>query len=91
VRGDAEVAARGCIVCGGMGYLGTPAEVHHLRAGVGMGQRGTRAIPLCPRHHRTGGYGVALHAGQREWESRYGSEVTLYLSDTASRVGSIGS
>jgi hypothetical protein len=35
------------------------------------------AIPLCPNHHQNGGYGVALHAGQREWEKRYGSEEAL--------------
>jgi hypothetical protein len=44
-----------------------------------MGQRASHfdAIGLCPTHHRTGGYGVAIHAGQKEWESRYGTELEL--------------
>jgi hypothetical protein len=28
-------------------------------------------------HHRLGGYGVAIHVGQREWERRYGTETEL--------------
>lgn len=32
-------------------------------------------IPLCNPHHTTGGYGVAIHAGQQAWEVRYGTEV----------------
>jgi hypothetical protein len=35
------------------------------------------AIPLCPNHHQNGGYGVALHAGQKEFEARYGTELEL--------------
>ena len=68
-----RVAALGCIICG------QPAEIHHLREGMGMGQRApdSRAIPLCPRHHRTGGHGVAYHAGRRAWEQQYGSPEDL--------------
>lgn len=63
----------GCIICR------MPAEIHHLRAGMGMGQRNSHqnAISLCPRHHRTGGYGVALHAGQKAFEAKYGTEEEL--------------
>lgn len=28
-------------------------------------------------HHRTGGYGVAIHAGQKTWEKRYGTQRDL--------------
>jgi len=44
-----------------------------------MGQRAlhSQSIPLCHVHHRTGGYGVAIHAGQKEWEKRYGTELEL--------------
>jgi hypothetical protein len=31
-------------------------------------------IPLCPRCHQHGGYGVALHAGEKEWERRHGTQ-----------------
>jgi hypothetical protein len=68
-----RVAALGCIICG------APAEIHHLREGVGMSQRSpdSRAIPLCPAHHRTGGYGVAYHAGRLTWVQRYGEPEAL--------------
>lgn len=69
----------GCIVCINLGYGKTPAEIHHLRDGVGVGQRNSHknAIPLCHSHHRTGGYGVAFHAGKAEFEKRYGTEREL--------------
>ena len=61
------------------GNEGTPAEIHHIRHGNGMGQRASNyeSIPLCHIHHRTGGYGVAIHAGQKEFEKLYGSESEL--------------
>lgn len=70
----ALVASLPCAVCGA-----TPVEVHHLRSGQGMGQRSGhfRTIPLCPTHHRTGGFGVALHAGSREFQRHHGTEEEL--------------
>ena len=61
-----RVADLGCIVCRNVYFRKTAAEIHHIRAGQGMAQRASHfeTIPLCPRHHRTGGYGVAIHAGQ---------------------------
>jgi len=69
----AKVAALGCIICQ------RQAEIHHIRHGVGMGQRSKhdKAIPLCPDHHRTGGHGVALHAGQKTFEANFGTELQL--------------
>lgn len=74
-----RVSALGCIACLNMGYPDSPPEIHHLRTGQGMGQRARHhnAIPLCPRHHRTGGYGVAIHAGQEAWEAEHGTEIEL--------------
>lgn len=68
-----KVAALGCIICQ------SPAEIHHIRHGVGMGQRSSykKAIPLCHSHHRTGGFGVALHAGQKTFEANFGTELEL--------------
>ena len=74
------VAALGCLVCG------AEAEIHHLKRNpitgrhLGMGQRASHfhVIPLCPLHHRQGGYGVAYHAGARHWESIHGEEVDLW-------------
>lgn len=75
-----RVAALGCIICH------APAEIHHLRRNpvtgehLGMGQRASNfhVIPLCPRCHRTGGEGIAYHAGPRTWEANHGTEVALW-------------
>lgn len=69
----AAVAALGCIICR------QPAECHHPRRGAGMGRKSSdfEVIPLCPRHHRLGGFGVAIHAGQKTWETKYGTEAAL--------------
>jgi len=73
------LADLGCIVCRNMGYGFTTPEIHHIRTGVGMGQRNSHknAIPLCHAHHRTGGHGVAYHAGRIAFEANYGREVDL--------------
>lgn len=78
-----DVASMGCVVCRNQGYTGSPAELHHVTTGVGMGQKASDydVIPLCPAHHRLGGWGIALHAGEREWQERYGSQRSL-LSQT---------
>jgi hypothetical protein len=44
---------------------------------MGMKSHWSKAIPLCPMHHQHGGWGVALHAGQKEFEKRYGTEEEL--------------
>ena len=63
----ASVAELGCLICW------QPAEVHH-KTGAGMGMRASNydTMPLCPRHHRTGGHGFAIHAGTETWEAKYG-------------------
>ena len=61
-----RVADLGCIVCRNVYFRKTAAEIRHFET-----------IPLCPRHHRTGGYGVAIHAGQAAWEEAYGTELEL--------------
>jgi hypothetical protein len=73
-----SVAELCCIVCRNLGYEDSPAEIHHINAG-GMGMRSSNfeVLPLCHVHHRTGGYGVAVHAGKAEFEKRYGSEREL--------------
>ena len=74
-----DIIARQCIVC--LAYHNTPdvpAEIHHLRSDVGMGQRSKRYIGLCPQHHRLGGHGVAIHAGVKAFSERYASEQDLW-------------
>ena len=65
------VAEMGCIVCKRMGYPGTPAELHHPRAGTGAGRRASDwdVIPLCPEHHRgkTGVHGLGTKGFVKHW------------------------
>lgn len=74
-----RVASLGCIVCRIAGHEFSPAEIHHPRTGMGMSQRASHfdAIPLCHFHHRTGGHGLAIHAGQKTWEAKFGTEKEL--------------
>jgi hypothetical protein len=69
----ARLTEIGCLLCF------QPAEIHHIRHGMGMGQRNDylNTIPLCPSHHRTGGYGVAYHAGRVAFEQNFGTELEL--------------
>ena len=75
------VAEQGCII------TGRPAELHHPRFCCGMSQRAADwlIIPLAPEHHRTGGFGMALHAGQATFEQNFGTEEEL-LARTIERV-----
>ena len=84
-----HVAELGCIVCRiHLGEMDVPAEIHHLRTGVGMGQRSPhhRTIPLCINHHRHGK--KSIHGiGTKAWQEIFGteedflSEVILLMQD----------
>ncbi len=69
----------GCMVCKIEFGIYTEPEIHHLRDRLGIGQRKNhdRTIPLCPEHHRLGGYGIARHDSLQEWEKRHGAEADL--------------
>lgn len=63
-----RVAALGCYLCQHLGYGATPAQVHHLREGVGMGQKQEPwlTVPLCETHHsNTSPDGI--HGGRKAW------------------------
>jgi hypothetical protein len=66
-----RVADLGCAVCRRMGFPGTPAEIHHKRAGTGAGRRSSHweTIPLCPEHHRgtTGLHGLGTKGFPKHW------------------------
>lgn len=76
-----RVAALGCIACRKMGYIDSPAEIHHIRAGVGKGQRASHhdAVPLCASHHR----GIwhpevpSIHLDKRAFIEQFGTEQEL--------------
>lgn len=73
-----RVSEIGCIVCLNEYGEGSPAEMHHVNAhGMGLRSDNYSVIPLCPAHHRTGGHGVAVHAGKETWENRFGYEIDL--------------
>lgn len=44
-----------------------------------MGRKASdfQTIPLCPRHHTDGGFGIAFHAGKKTWQATYGTEREL--------------
>lgn len=68
-----KVASLGCIIC-----RNPNVEIHHRRTGTGLKRANhSEVIPLCHAHHRTGGYGVAIHAGIKKWQENFGSEVYL--------------
>ena len=73
-----KVAGMGCCVCVNLELGETPAEIHHIGNGT-MAKRASNyeVIPLCHIHHRTGGYGVAVHAGRKSFEDNFGTEQEL--------------
>lgn len=82
-----KICELGCIVCLIFKDLYSPPVIHHNRKGLGMRQRDdNKVIGLCPMHHDAGGPGVAIHASQKEFESRYGTEQQL-LDETNKRLG----
>ena len=72
-----KVSEMGCIACQIIGHYGTPAEIHHIRTGMGMGQRNDNyhVIPLCPHHHRQGP--DAIHQSKKNFELMFGTELQL--------------
>ena len=82
-----RVASLCCVVCRNEGLGNTPAMVHHIGNGT-MGKRASNyeTIPLCSEHHQHGGHGVAVHAGRKAFEARYGTEQEL-LEQTRRELG----
>lgn len=76
-----KVAAFGCIACYLQGTPGTPCEIHHPRAGTGIGQKASHfdAIGLCPPHHRgTAGLSVpSIHGSKNAFIDAFGTEAEL--------------
>jgi hypothetical protein len=76
-----KVAAFGCIACYRQGTPGTPCEIHHPRAGTGIGRKASHfdAIGLCPPHHRgTAGLSVpSIHGSKNAFIEAFGTEAEL--------------
>ena len=64
-----RVAALSCYLCHHLGYGHQPAQVHHLREGVGMSQRASNylTVPLCDRHHANHSLD-GIHGGRKAWK-----------------------
>lgn len=74
----ARVRSLPCIACEIGGTAQTePTEAHHIRDGVGMGQKAGdhEAIPLCVWHHRTGFNSV--HGAPAAFKWLFGTEREL--------------
>ena len=74
-----RVKELGCVICRNLSLGETPADAHHiLRSGRRIDDFHT--IPLCELHHRSGvnsAEAVSRHPWKREFESKYGSEMSL--------------
>ena len=85
-RHMAAVSALGCCVCRRSGYGATPAHVHHIRTGIGMGRRASdfETIPLCPEHHQgnTGIHGM----GRKAFERKYNVTELQLLDETRKAI-----
>ena len=72
-----KLATMGCYCCRTEGNE-SPALIHHIREGMGMGQRAAHiggTIPLCYAHHQSGENGaLAFHRSPKLWREKYGSE-----------------
>ena len=81
-----RVANLGCYLCRHLGYGPTPAQIHHLREGQGMAQRGSHwtVIPLCDRHHANSS-SDGIHGGRKAWKLAQVDEMDA-LSDTIERL-----
>jgi hypothetical protein len=84
----AKVADLGCVVC--MRVHGPhepgPVELHHPRAGVGMGKRSSHwmVLPLCVDHHRGN---MGIHGmGRKAFESHYGFTEMNLLDDVRQKT-----
>jgi hypothetical protein len=73
-----KVQHLGCIVCMNQGFYGSPAEIHHV---YGKTKKDThlKILPLCPSHHRYGGYEepISRHPYKARFEKAYGTEQEL--------------
>lgn len=76
-----KVAALGCVACFLQDTPGTPAEIHHIRAGKGKGQRASNyeVIGLCPAHHRGTMHPQvpSIHMAKRAFIAQFGTEQDL--------------
>lgn len=83
-----RVAELGCAICRRLNLGPTPAQIHHPRAGVGMGQKASHsvAIGLC-HHHHLGPKGVLDLGAKGLFEAHYGFSEADLSADTRRLLG----
>jgi hypothetical protein len=68
----------GCVVCRKHYEIddAPPANCHHIRQGMGAGQKNSHymVLPLCHHHHQ-GQDG--FHSAPKTWQKKYGTESEL--------------
>lgn len=75
------VASLNCLACAKLGYHGTPAQLHHARETVGIGQRASDmdVIPLYANHHLGDAHPLvpSIHKDRRAFVELFGTELAL--------------
>lgn len=89
MKRESQIAALGCVVCRLYLNVFSPASIHHVRKlATSKKRKKAPMIGLCPLHHQNGGYGVALHAGEKEFEKNF--KPVLDLLEDTERMLSLG-
>lgn len=73
-----KVSQIGCIVCWNMGFMGVPAEIHHIN-GKTKADAHYEVLPLCYEHHRGGNdiEPISRHPYKKRFTEAYGTEEEL--------------
>lgn len=71
------VNAVGCIACRKDGIINHHVSIHHIDGRTKPGAH-MRVLPLCDRHHQTGGEEApSIHPWKRRFEEKYGTQEEL--------------
>ena len=71
-----KIASLGCIICKKMGFLDSPAEIHHINEGrIGKRADFNKTLPLCPNHHRNGS--ESYHYSPKKFNKKWGTQKEL--------------
>lgn len=74
---DQLASVVGCIACRIDGIVNHHVSIHHIDGRTKPGAH-SRVLPLCDRHHQTGGEEApAIHPWKRRFEAKYGTQGEL--------------
>ena len=67
----------GCIACRAYGIRNTHVSIHHIDGRTKPGAH-MKVLPLCDRHHQTGGEAApSIHPWKARFEAKYGKQMAL--------------